>query len=53
MGEIPRLKDDANGYRPNGKNFISHIDIPREIEKDYEVLKNLVRNNKFLARCEL
>jgi uncharacterized SAM-binding protein YcdF (DUF218 family) len=53
MGEIPRLKDDENGYGPNGKNFIAHIDIPIEIEKDYEVLKNLVCNNKFSARCEL
>lgn len=53
MGEIPRLKDDANGYGPNGKNFIAHIDIPLEIEKDYEVLKKLVCNNKFSARCEL
>lgn len=30
MGEIPRLRDDENGYGPNGKNFISHVEIPKE-----------------------
>ncbi|KAJ9610446.1 hypothetical protein H2200_005223 [Cladophialophora chaetospira] len=32
MGEIPRLRDDENGYGPNGKNFIVHVTIPEEVE---------------------
>lgn len=51
MGEIPRLKDDENGYGPNGKDFIVHVDIPAEIEEDYKVLKTLVENNGFYSRC--
>jgi uncharacterized SAM-binding protein YcdF (DUF218 family) len=51
MGEIPRLKDDNNGYGPNGKNFIAHVDIPLEIEEDYNMLKTLIANNDFYSRC--
>jgi hypothetical protein len=32
LGEIPRLKDDEEGYGPKGKGFINHIDIPTEVE---------------------
>lgn len=39
MGEIPRLRDDPNGYGPKGKGFIAHVDIPDEVEKAYEYLK--------------
>lgn len=53
LGEVPRLKDDANGYGPNGKNFIAHVDIPKEIEEGYKILKDLISNDNFLARCEL
>lgn len=38
MGEIPRLKDDANGYGPRGKNFIPHVEIPPEVLEAYERL---------------
>ena len=38
MGEIPRLKDDQNGYGPKGKSFIDHVDIP---EKVYDAFKQL------------
>ncbi|RDW59910.1 hypothetical protein BP6252_12997 [Coleophoma cylindrospora] len=31
VGEIPRLRDDANGYGPMGTGFIVHVDIPDEI----------------------
>lgn len=31
LGEIPRLRDDANGYGPGGKGFIGHVDIPDEV----------------------
>lgn len=32
MGEIPRLRDDENGYGPQGKDFLAHVDIPAEVE---------------------
>lgn len=51
MGEIPRLKDDEYGYGPNGKNFITHVDIPTDIEEDYNILKSLIINNNFYNRC--
>ncbi|MDP4144020.1 MAG: YdcF family protein [Bacillota bacterium] len=38
MGEIPRLKDDENGYGPKGKGFISHVNIPEEVLVSYENL---------------
>ena len=28
MGEIPRLRDDENGYGPKGHGFLGHVDIP-------------------------
>ena len=39
MGEIPRLSDDANGYGPNGKNYIAHVDIPENVMIAFEELK--------------
>ncbi len=39
MGEIPRLTDDENGYGPNGKNFIAHVDIPETVKIAFEELK--------------
>ena len=38
MGEIPRLRDDENGYGPKGKEFISHVDIREEVLGSYERL---------------
>ena len=32
IGEVPRLRDDKNGYGPKGKGFIGHVDIPEEVE---------------------
>jgi len=47
MGEIPRLRDDAEGYGPNGKGYIAHVDIPADVIQAFEWLKkqhgNLVR----------
>lgn len=50
MGEIPRLKDDENGYGPKGQNFIEHIDIPNKIEEAYTILKATF-NKDFFSRC--
>ena len=38
IGEIPRLRNDEQGYGPCGKGYIMHIDIPKEIEKDYSLI---------------
>lgn len=39
MGEIPRLTDNENGYGPNGKNFIAHVEIPENVKNAFEELK--------------
>lgn len=39
LGEVPRLKDDENGYGPKGKDFIAHVDIPKSVENVFEELK--------------
>ena len=44
MGEIPRLIDDENGYGPNGKNFIAHVDVPVEILNAYNDLKEQLKD---------
>lgn len=41
MGEIPRLSDDAEGYGPNGKGFIAHVDIPQPVRAAFEELKKV------------
>ena len=41
MGEVPRLRDDRNGYGPKGKGFIAHVDIPENVEKAFSELKNI------------
>lgn len=47
LGEIPRLTDDENGYGPNGKDFIAHVEISPEVREAFESLcedySNLVR----------
>lgn len=39
MGELPRLTDDKSGYGPQGKNFISHVDIPQKVAQAYRDLQ--------------
>ncbi|WP_025885358.1 YdcF family protein [Asaia prunellae] len=39
LGEIPRLRDDAQGYGPKGQGFIGHVEIPDFIGADYAILK--------------
>ena len=39
MGEIPRLRDDRQGYGPNGQGFIAHVDIPESVQKADEALR--------------
>lgn len=40
MGEIPRLSDDENGYGPNGKDFVAHVEIPMMVRNAFVELKN-------------
>lgn len=42
MGEIPRMRDDENGYGPNGKGSIAHVDIPPEIEDAWRRLRGIL-----------
>lgn len=44
LGEIPRLRDDKDGYGPNGAGYISHVDIPEEVEEAWSRL-----NQKFTS----
>ena len=39
LGEIPRLRDDADGYGPNGRGYIAHVDIPDEVQHAFSVLR--------------
>ncbi len=39
MGEIPRLSDNVNGYGPNGKNYIAHVEIPMEVQVAFDSMK--------------
>jgi uncharacterized SAM-binding protein YcdF (DUF218 family) len=39
MGEIPRLRNDENGYGPKGKNFIASVEVPDEVMNAFELLK--------------
>ena len=40
LGEIPRLRDDAEGYGPQGRNFIAHVEIPAEVTAAWENLSH-------------
>jgi hypothetical protein len=38
MGEVPRLRDDAEGYGPRGRGFIAHVDVPPEVAAAHRAL---------------
>lgn len=42
VGEIPRMRDDENGYGPNGKGSIVHVDIPQDVEDAWKTLAELL-----------
>lgn len=48
LGEIPRLRDAPTGYGPKGKGFITHVDIPVEIEGAYESISKTLPKQLFL-----
>ena len=37
-GELARLRDDSQGYGPNGRDFIAHVDMPDEIARAGEII---------------
>ncbi|MDA9470094.1 ElyC/SanA/YdcF family protein [Enterococcus sp. 5H] len=48
LGEIPRLRNDKNGYGPLGKSYIDVIEIPDEVEQAYEQLCINYPNDRYL-----
>ena len=38
LGEVMRLRDDADGYGPQGRGFIDHVDVPPDVESAYRHL---------------
>jgi hypothetical protein len=46
MGEIPRLRDDEAGYGPEGKGFISHVNISAEVEGAWKRLAGALGNRR-------
>ncbi|KMK09181.1 hypothetical protein ABW07_07890 [Pluralibacter gergoviae] len=40
LGELPRLRDDAGGYGPRGRDFIVHVEIPEEIDMAWRSLRD-------------
>ena len=40
LGEVPRLRDDAQGYGPAGRDFIVHVDFPPAVEDAWQVLQS-------------
>jgi len=46
LGEIPRLRDDADGYGPKGRDFIEHVEIPAEVLAAFELLSLKYRSDR-------
>ncbi|KAL6920227.1 hypothetical protein ACHAPO_000914 [Fusarium lateritium] len=42
VGEIPRMRDDEDGYGPLGKGSIVHVDIPQRVEDAWKLLHDLL-----------
>lgn len=43
LGEVPRLRDDENGYGPRGKGYIGHVEIPQEILEADQAVKEFTQ----------
>ena len=39
-GELPRLRDDSDGYGRRGRDFIVHVDFPAEVTQSWQTLKH-------------
>ena len=40
LGEIPRLANTPTGYGPEGRDFIEHVDIPREVTEAFDRVRD-------------
>lgn len=40
LGELPRLRDDADGYGPAGRDFIAHVTFPEEVDAAWRILRH-------------
>lgn len=40
LGELPRLRDDVDGYGPIGRDFIVHVEIPAEVRSAWQILRH-------------
>lgn len=49
LGEIYRLRDDENGYGPNGKGFLKHVDVPEEVNRSFKII--VEKMPEYLTRC--
>ncbi|WP_312267791.1 YdcF family protein [Pseudescherichia sp.] len=38
-GELARLRDDSEGYGPNGRGFIVHVEMPDEIAHAWQIMQ--------------
>ena len=43
LGEVRRLRDDAEGYGPRGAGFVGHVDVPDPVQAAYERLSSVGR----------
>ncbi|BCS19833.1 YdcF family protein [Aspergillus puulaauensis] len=46
LGEIPRVRDDEEGYGPRGRGFISHVDLPADIELAWTRLRVIFEHHR-------
>jgi DUF218 domain len=46
LGEIPRLRDDAEGYGPKGRGFIERVDVSEEVEKAWGRLQDVMAGGR-------
>lgn len=49
LGEVYRLRDDENGYGPNGKGFLRHVDVPEKVNRSFEIIAEEMP--EYLTRC--
>ena len=38
LGEMKRVIDDKDGYGPNGKQYIEHVEVPQKILAAYRYI---------------
>lgn len=49
LGEVYRLRDDENGYGPNGKGFLRHVDVPEKVNRSFKIIAE--KMPEYLTRC--